>query len=197
MLPWLGTVEIDRFLEVARHFEDDYSQEEAIVFVLPRLADLRGIDAALAARSGVVRPDWEAASWAAVWPWLPPTLRTEILPTLMPSNPMQGAHEAQAIGKIAEFLRDDELSHSAQWLAASYPGDFAHLIQPVIRAAARRSRKTGFQVWQAVAAQGVRRPRSDALAFLAVMIPLADRLGGQRALSGIDEVIRRTTEWWP
>src|SRR5262249_46279202 len=49
-LPWLQNEHIDRLLEAARGFADDYDREEAIVRVLPRFSELYGCREALSLR---------------------------------------------------------------------------------------------------------------------------------------------------
>lgn len=196
-LPWLEGEQIDRLIEAARGFKDDYERDNAIVSVLPRFADLRGCSEALSLRNSVRRSDHRAASWAAVWRHLTDKQRVEAFAILTPKDPWKDEHQASALGKIAHLLREYELLQATRWLLNNHGGDEAHLLRPFIDAARQRPRKQAYEVWDAIMTELARRPCADAMAYFSVAVPLAEYLGGKNGLVTLDHFLSRAAEEWP
>ena len=196
ILPWLEITQIDRLLEAADRWEDDYRREEARVLVLRRVAELKGIEAAFRLRSRVVRSDWVSLSWAAIWPCLPPETKATALSRVL-SMDGHAWDVGRAFRDIGPYLSLPELDSAVRWVATQKAAKGSNWLAHLAAVAFDRPRHEAYQVWCAALDKIGHRSRGEALAYLGVLMPLAGKLGGAKALRDINQAVARAADWWP
>jgi hypothetical protein len=197
LIPWLDAEQIEHLLEMAGTADDDYRRDEAIVTLLPRFAELHGCEAALQLRQRVGRYDFQAASWAALWPFLADGERAQVFELMMTSDVHpEGSHEATALCKIAPLLKPRELLVATKWIVTHHGGARAGLVGPLIDAACLLPPREGYDIWDCIVTELARLPIGDAAAYLCELVPLVEHLGGADALRAVAHSLERAAEQW-
>ena len=166
--------------------------------LLPRFAPLHGCDAALRLRDRVERHDFQAASWVALWPYLPDGDRARAFMLITPKErPERNAHKALALGKLAPALSPQQVRRATEWIVTHHSGGQAELLAPLIKAGCQLPPRQSYDVWDCIVTEAARLPRTDAAAYLCEAVPLTEHLGGAAALKAIADCLARATEQWP
>jgi hypothetical protein len=197
MLPWLEAPQIRRLSESARRFHDDFRQNELIVFLIERYAEVLGWQEATAFRDTVRRVDFQALSWAALWPSMPEAERSRIFAKLTPEKSFRSDRHAEALGEIAGHLNDAQLRIGAQWIIRTHSGNCAVVLRPLVSVACQRGADEGYEFLEAAFAEAALRPVSDIVECLVELIPLSLCLGGVEALDSMNTYMSRAVEMWP
>jgi hypothetical protein len=197
MLPWLQAGQIERLLIAARTYHDDYYRDEVVVSLLARYAELHRYRKAVVLRDAIPRGDFQAGSWAALWPHAPAEERPKVFSRLTPADPWRGDGHAEALGKIAELLDRTQFMNATAWIVKTHRGDKASLLRPFVAAACQKSREDAYDLWETVLAAAAHRPTADAMSYLFEMIPVAEHVSGTEGLASIYWSLSRAAEQWP
>ncbi len=198
-LPLLDVGRLDLLVKWALSLRrsDTEDHDEALVLLLPAYAALRGPKAALSLRREVVYGDARALSWAAVFGSLVGKERDFAFAQMVPDEFYASDHGALAIGRIAPLLDRNQLVTAIGWIVANHAGAHASVLTPLVESAVQRDSRQAYDAWEAVLANASLRNAEDAVAYLCVAIPVAARLGGQKALVGLELALERASAQWP
>lgn len=197
LLPYLSAGALVRLIEVTQRLEDDHNRDEALVRLLPRCAKLYGLQAALELRGRVQRPDFQARSWASIWPHLSTAQAAAALTRMTPEKPLRYDRQAEALATIAPLLTSPELCHVLRWTVRNHDEVWPALVEPFLRASLRQPPQETFEALDALLEEAGRRPRGEAIRGLVTSAPLIARLGGRRGLQIVERAFVQASARWP
>jgi hypothetical protein len=197
LLPYLSAGALVRLVEVSQNLEDDHGRDEALVRLLPRCAELYGLQAALELRGRVRRHDFQARSWASIWPHLTTAQVAAALTRMTPEKPLRYDRQAEALATIAPLLTSPELCHVLRWTVRNHDEVWPELVEPFLRASLQQQPQETFEALDALLEEAGRRPREEAIWGLVKLAPLIARLGGRRGLQIVERAFVQASARWP
>jgi nucleotide-binding universal stress UspA family protein len=155
------------------------------------------LQAALELRGRVRRHDFQARSWASIWPHLTTAQVAAALTRMTPEKPLRYDRQAEALATIAPLLTSPELCHVLRWTVRNHDEVWPELVEPFLRASLQQQPQETFEALDALLEEAGRRPREEAIWGLVKLAPLIARLGGRRGLQIVERAFVQASARWP